>query len=425
MSVETKRQGTKVKILSNPLAPIARLPRDLQLLFWSLFLWSFGYGLYNYIWPLFLRDLNANPGEVGLVFSIGFLSLAASMIPGGILANKYELRIILVIGWALSIPVPLMYYYARNWADVIPGIVLLQASGFNIPAFNAYIAGAAGKGKTGSSFGAVWASAPLGAVFSPAIGGVLLNWISIQQIFLFTFVLFTVSTVILFWMKPQPPTRTDTRQFRIEIPRSIPEVTLLLVLTGAAVTFSMVSPFLPLFFSDVLSLAPNMIQALGSIQALGQTAFAILLGRRADKRGRGESMSLGLVIAATGLAGIVLTRNLLFAMPLIFFVGSTRASSYIAYSILATIRSGATRGGQYGFYLTLEDLGFVAGSYLGGILYAIDPALGFTVIVVSLLLLAIPAAMTSFVDRGASKQESQAMLDLRDVPTMAMPELSE
>ncbi|HYY92592.1 MAG TPA: MFS transporter, partial [Candidatus Dormibacteraeota bacterium] len=199
----------------------------------------------------------------------------------------------------------------------------------------------------------------------------------------------------------------------------------LLVLTGAAVTFSMVSPFLPLFFSDVLSLAPNMIQALGSIQALGQTAFAILLGRRADKRGRGESMSLGLVIAATGLAGIVLTRNLLFAMPLIFFVGSTRASSYIAYSILATIRSGATRGGQYGFYLTLEDLGFVAGSYLGGILYAIDPALGFTVIVVSLLLLAIPAAMTSFVDRGASKQESQAMLDLRDVPTMAMPELSE
>lgn len=413
-----------MKILSNPLAPIYRLPRDLQLLFWSLYLWSFGYGLFNYIWPLFLQDLNANPGEVGLVFSIGFLALAASMIPGGILANKYELRIILVVGWALSIPVPIMYYFARTWSDVIPGIVLLQASGFNIPAFNAYIAGAAGKGRTGSSFGAVWASAPLGFVFSPAIGGALLSWISIQQIFLFSFVLFTVSTIILFWMKPQPPNRTDTRKFRVEIPRSIPEADLLLVLTGAAVTFSMASPFHPLFFHDVLSLAPNTIQVLGSIQALGQTAFAILLGRRADKRGRGEAMSLGLVIAAAGLAGIILTRNLLFALPLVFFVGSTRASSYIAYSILATIRSGATRGGQYGFYLTLEDLGFVAGSYLGGVLYAIDPTLGFTVVVVSLLLLAIPAAITSFVDRGP-RQVTSPMLELRDVPTMATPEGSE
>lgn len=127
-----------MRILPSPLGPVQRLPRDLRLLFWSLFLWSFGYGLYNYVWPLFLRGLNANSGDVGLVFSIGFVAVAATMIPGGILANKYELRMLLIIGWALSLPVPLLYYYARTWTDVLPGIILFQISGFNLPAFNAY-----------------------------------------------------------------------------------------------------------------------------------------------------------------------------------------------------------------------------------------------------------------------------------------------
>jgi len=91
-----------------------------------------------------------------------------------------------------------------------------------------------------------------------------------------------------------------------------------------------------------------------------------------------------------------LTRNPLFAFPLVFLFGSSRASSYIAYSILAIIRSGATRAGQYGFYLTLENFGFMAGSYLGGVLYSIDPATGFFVAVLLFLVMALVAGVTSF-----------------------------
>jgi MFS family permease len=388
------------------LGPILRLPRDLQLLFWSLFLWSFGYGLYNYVWPLFLEDLNANPSEVGLVFSIGFIAIAASMIPGGILANRYELRGLLIIGWALSLPPPLMYYFAKSWTDVIPGIILLQASGFNIPAFNAYIVGASEKQRAGSSFGSVWASAPLGGVFSPAIGGVLLSWISIKQIFLISFFVFTLSTIVLFRIRKQPPHESERRRYRLEIPRSIQEASLLIFLAGAALVFSIASPFLPLFFHDVLQLNPSAIQGLGSIQALGQTAFAILLGRRADVRSRGRTIALGIIVSASGLAGIVLTKSLLFALPLVFFFGSARSSSYIAYSILATIRSGATRAGQFGFYLTLEDLGFVAGSYLGGLLYSISILDGFFVAIGLSIALALLAGITTFIKREPPNEDS-------------------
>jgi MFS family permease len=357
----------------NLLASVQALPRDLRFLFLSLFLWTFGLGLYNYIWPLYLRDLQASPSDVGLVFSIGFLALAFSMIPGGILANKYELKSLLIIGWAMSIPPPLMYYFARTWTDVIPGIVLFQVSGFNIPAFNAYIAGAADRTKSASNFGITWASAPLGVVFSPLVGSFLLNWISVRDIFILTFVFFSISTIVLFFMKTQPPLERDAESPLLEFPKSRREGSLLLYLTGAALAWSVASPFIPLYFQDALLLSPSIILLLGALQSLGATVFAILLGRRADARSQGGTMALGLLLSSTGLVGILLTRNLLFAFPMVFLIGSARAPSIVAYSILSTVRKGASRAGQFGFYLTLESLGFVFGSYLGGLLYTLTP----------------------------------------------------
>ncbi len=358
----------------NLLASVQGLPRDLRLLFLSLFLWTFGLGLYNYIWPLYLRDLQASNSAVGLVFAIGFLALALSMIPGGILANKYELKALLIVGWAMSIPPPIMYYFARTWTDVIPGIILLQVSGFNIPAFNAYIAGAAARTKSASNFGITWASAPLGIVFSPLVGSALLNWISVRDIFILTFVFFSVSTIILFFMKPQPPLESDTKSPMLEFPKSRREGALLLYLTGAALAWSIAAPFIPLYFQDALSLGPSSILLLGALQSLGAAVFAILLGRRADTKGPGGTMALGLLLSATGLIGVILTRSPLLSFPFVFLIGSARAPSLVAYSILSTVRKGASRAGQFGFYLTLESLGFVVGSLIGGSLYTQNPA---------------------------------------------------
>jgi MFS family permease len=387
----------------NLLASIQALPRDLRLLFLSLFLWTFGLGLYNYIWPLYLRDLQASPNDVGLVFAIGFLALALSMIPGGILANKYELKALLIIGWAMSIPPPLMYYFAGTWTDVIPGIILLQVSGFNVPAFNAYIAGAADKAKSASNFGITWASAPLGVVVSPLVGSVLLNWISVRGIFILTFVFFTISTIVLFPMKPQPPLENDARSPRLEFPKSRREGSLLLFLAGAALAWSVASPFIPLYFQDSLSLGSSIILILGAVQSLGAAIFAISLGRRADARSQGGTMALGLLLSATGLVGVLLTRNLLFAFPMVFLIGGARAPSLVAYFILSTVRKGASRAGQFGFYLTMESLGFVLGSYLGGRLYTIAPISIFYATSVSFAALAI-LAWLSFRSPAESSQ---------------------
>src|SRR5256884_2948426 len=261
------------------------LPRDLRLLFFSLLMWTFGLGVYNYVWSLYLIQLNASPEQVGLVSSIGFLAAAVSMIPGAILANKYDNRTLLIIGWAMSIPVPVLFYYSNSWPDVIPGLIILQLSSFNIPAMNAFIGQLGDPRRMSSAFGAVYSAFPLGLVLSPAVGSLLLGWLSIRDLFWVSLALWTVSTIILFPVKRQPPREVDSKARLLELPRSRRELTLLVFLFGSAVAISITSPsFLPLFLQNHLDLTDAQIQLLGTVQSLGIAISAVLLGRWAATR---------------------------------------------------------------------------------------------------------------------------------------------
>src|SRR5213594_3248424 len=380
------------------------LPRDLRLLFFSLLMWTFGLGVYNYVWSLYLIQLNASPEQVGLVSSIGFLAAAVSMIPGAILANKYDNRTLLIIGWAMSIPVPVLFYYSNSWPDVIPGLIILQLSSFNITAMNAFIGQLGDPRRMSSAFGSVWAAAPLGLVLSPAIGSLLLLWFSIRDLFWFTLALWTVSTIILFPLKRQPPREVDSKAPLLELPRSSRELTILAFLFGGAVAFSITSPsFLPLFLQDQLHLTDAQIQLLGTVQSLGSAVFAILLGRWAATRNPGSTIAKELMLVAGGALGIALAGSPLLVVPMVFLLGGARAPSYVAYSLLSNMREGKSRAGQFGFYLTFEQLGLVVGSFIGGFLYAINHT---SVLITTFVLFVLLAALAGFrIRRGAATSE--------------------
>ncbi len=396
------------------------LPRDLRLLFLSLFLWTFGLGLYNYVWSIYLRDLGANPSEVGLVFSIGFIAGALTMIPGGILANRYELRSLLILGWALSIPPPIMFFYASNWVEVIPGLTLLQVSAFNLPALNAYITGTADKQRISSAFGTVYSAAPLGLVVSPAVGGFLLTWFEIRELFLFAFLFFIISTILLFPVKRQPPLEADSSPAIVELPRSSRERTILVFLAGASIAFSIATPFLPLYLQDIVGLNKSQIQLLGAVQSLGAGVFAIVLGKLAVTRSQGRTMALGLVLAAAGLVGIGLTGSLILVPLMVFLFGAARAPGPIAYSILSHARKDASRAGRFGLYLTADWMGFVPGSYVGGPLYTLNPIYVLTVPAVSFL--ALGALSVVWIKKEQAPRDQSETLASQAIQTPKSPE---
>jgi MFS family permease len=371
------------------LGSVQSLPRDLRLLFLALFLWTFGLGVYNFVWPLYLTQLNANPEQVGLVASVGAVSAAVSMIPGGILASKYDAKILLILGWAGSIPCPLLFYYAGMWADVIPGIVLLQVTAFNIPAMNLFIAEWAGKTKRSTAFGAVYSAAPMGLIASPALGGLLLNWVSIRELFWVTLAFWTLSTLMLLPVKPQPPHGIDSNAKLLELPKSSLEIAILLLLFGGTAALSITTPsYLPLFLHSRYGLTDSQINLLGSFQALGSAVFTILLGRWAATRNEGSTIAKQLLLVTGGIVGILVAGSPFLLVPLVFMVGGARAPSPVAYSLLSRVRRGKSRTGQFGFYLTFEQLGFFVGALIGGFLYSRSPESVFITTAILLLLFA-------------------------------------
>ena len=378
----------------NLLSSVRILPRDLRLLFLSLFLWTFGLGIYNYVWSIYLTELHANPEQVGLVSSIGFVAAALSMIPGGVLANKFDTKALLIVGWAMSIPPAIMFYYSVTWPDVIPGLIILQLSAFNLPAMNAFIGELGDKTRIASAFGTVYSAAPMGLIFSPAVGSLLLTWLSIRDLFWVTLVLWIVSTVILFPLERQPPREKDSTAPLLELPKTRQELTILLFLTGATVAISITSPsFLPLYLHEQLSLTGSQVQLLGAVQSLGSAVFTILLGRWASTRVEGKTIARVLLPVAAGAVGISLSGSPFIIVPMVFLLGGARSPSPVAYSILSNSIRGRSRAGRFGIYLTFEQLGFVIGSFIGGLLYTWRPTSIFFATFSLFVLLAVLSAL--------------------------------
>jgi len=108
-------------------------------------------GLTIYLLPLFIRNLSATPENVGFLYSILTIASAITIIPGGYLADKYDRKKILVLAWAIWVPVPLLFAFATNWTQLPPAMFLYGIL-FSGPASSAYIVGRAQKSKMASTF---------------------------------------------------------------------------------------------------------------------------------------------------------------------------------------------------------------------------------------------------------------------------------
>src|SRR5215831_7894677 len=222
------------------------LNRNLKVMYVSFFLWTFGLGLYNYVWSLFIRGLGADSGDIGLAYAVGYVAFAATMIPGGILSNKYDLKKVLLWSWGLSIPVPIINILARSWQVATIGLVVLQLTSFGLPAYNAFIVANANPASASSAFGSSYSAAPLGLMLSPILGSLIVQWTGgLTTVFALSFVLFTVSTLVLLRLESHPP-KPEDRNLRLELPRSRRDVTILAFLASSAFAFSLAYPFLPI-----------------------------------------------------------------------------------------------------------------------------------------------------------------------------------
>jgi MFS family permease len=389
--------------------PFEAFNRDLKLLFLSNFIGAVGDGLYAYLLPLYLRGLQASSAEVGLLFSILTISTALTIIPGGFLADRFDRKKVMILGWAVWVPLPLLFSVATHWTQLIP---VMSLYGFFLcgPATSAYIMTAARRDKVTITYTTISASWWLGYVFSPGIGGYLSAAVGFQAVFFVAFILYAAAMITLFFIsgqRAQKPETTlkETRNWGAPYAKKI----ILLSLFFSVVFFllGLVRPLVVQFFQDVYRLESFQIGLLGSVVFLGSAFFSIGLGKTGDKRGQMVAAAIALLISTLSFALFVLSSNI----SLLFVASLLCGSSYMLWSLMGACVGCFTPESSRGRWISLSQM-FAASAasvapFVGGVLYESSPYLPFYIVIGVSPLLAIIALSQTFKEEKPAQTAAQ------------------
>jgi len=190
---------------------------------------------------------------LAFLFSIFILSTALTIIPGGILADRYDRKKVMVLGWLLWVPVPLMFSAATHWAQLIP-VMALYGFFLSGPATSAYVVTSARKDRVTLTYTLMSASWWIGYIFSPGLGGYLSTVVGMPTVLMMSFALYAAATIVLTFIRSQSAERpVETQKTQLNQNSSyFGRIILLSVFFGLVFFFlNLVRPLVVQFFQDV------------------------------------------------------------------------------------------------------------------------------------------------------------------------------
>lgn len=376
--------------------PFQALSRDLKILFISNLFASFGDGLAIYLLPLFIRSLGARPQDVGFLYSVLTIASAITIIPGGVLADKYDRKRILILGWALWVPVPLFFALATSWTQLPIGMFLYGVL-FSGPASSAYIVGCADQSKIASTFTLLVSAWGIGYMFAPTMAGFLAEAVGMRWVFFLTTVFYFVTMLSLTQISSQRPESAKlsaeaTPTARSVVPLERRRILYLAALFASVMFFlSLVFPLVPQFLSDVYHRDIVHIGILGSFTYFGGSTLSLIIGRIGDRHGKTASISIAMILVAIALAIFISVDN--FAA--LIFASFLRGASFPMWAFIGAtvgpIAPVASRGRWISVVQTATQVASILAPYAGGLLYARSPQTPFVLTIVASAMVALMA----------------------------------
>ncbi len=317
-------------------------------------------------------ELKADAVQLGAVFSILNLASALTIIPGGILTDKYDRKKILFFSWLVWAFAPLAYSLADRWSQLFVGAALWGASMFGAPAITAYVINSVKKESVMSATSIVSASWTMGYVFSPAIGGYLADTFSMRLVLHLSFIFSLLSTSVFLFIASQHPKKASVTQ---PSPLSVvgynkrKMVLWAGLLATIAFTLYLTRPFVVPFFQDELHLSDFQVGVLGSATWLGAALLGVFLGRIGDRWKKAGAVFVCMIFYLASVIVLILFRQLPTAALASFLMGGSFLAGTLVSSLIGSIAPEARMGRWISVPQTTGMLAAVFAPFLGGWLY--------------------------------------------------------
>jgi MFS family permease len=333
--------------------------------------------------PLYARAGGAGTGQVGLMMGAFMVVAAATAIPGGLLADRFGRRRLIVAGVAISaatsFTLPL-----RDGALFLTAVLALAGGAMAAftPAVMAYIGEVGGAEHAGRAYG--WYTTALygGLSLGPALGGFAADLVSFRFAFLASGAVLVASFALAAGGLPErrgPSLRVAGRPGPAGVKTAAPRVGVLQVAEDPMVlgcwgamfcmTFAwgVLLAFLPLYAQD-LGFSRRAIGGLFGLQALCNMGMRAPVGYLSDRLGLRAPFTTGgmLAFAAAAAAIPVLRDPVLLAMA-VGVTGLAQGVGAVATgAALGEATEPSVRGAAMGGYSMALYAGMAAGSLLVG-----------------------------------------------------------
>lgn len=378
--------------------PFKSFTRDIWLICLSNAIGAFGEGLYFWVFPLYIRQLQADYIQLGLVFSALYGVSALAPLPGGMLADRFDRKKVLILGWAPWVFAPLFYSFAQDWVQLIPGTVCWGISMIGVPALNAYvITSVKDKKNLASVLSFVWSSYSFSYIFAPTVGAFIATIIGMQWLLRLSGLLCAVATCIFLFLRSQHPRKkeaeTPKKKLHDSGERQLWRLMMIWAVFYTATTFFMTvgRTFVPTFLSEQVKLNDFYVGLFGSINFAGTTFIGIAVGRLGDKWRKQRAISVCLLLYIASMIPLLLIKEPAVIMPSAFLYGGAIVTGSIVSSYVGTIAPENKRGVWVSIPQMLSLIAAFVAPYLGGYLYAQSPVYAFLVSVIPMPILVLSA----------------------------------
>jgi MFS family permease len=340
----------------------------------------------NPVLPLYLKSIDISAAVTGTMLSVGMLGMAIGETGWGYLADRFGSRLAFITGTFLTGLSVLLFVFTQN-VPAIFGIFFLW--GFLRSAVfgpvRGYIANAAPPGKiaTYMAFSAVMlsASSSLGGLPS----GFLVSSFGYHSVFYtslgFSIIAGLVAVTCIRHKNAARPAEISEEAAEPPAPEehrfSLLSLTPMCLVTALRF-FGMGSlmTFIPLFADEKIGISVELVGVLFTVGGLANLAMSIPMGILADRLGKKNVMTAGMVVSAAAMAGTAFAGN--FGMLVLFMVLNNVGMALFSPAALGLLSDSVPRNRQstaMGFYGGVcENVGILGGSALGGVIWdAINP----------------------------------------------------
>ena len=342
---------------------------DLILLSVSLLTWGIGEGMFLIFQPIYLQQLGANTMTIAGVFGLFGLAMMVAHIPAGHLADRIGRKPLLMTAWVVGVLAALVMGFALTLPVFIVGMLLYGLTAFVTSPMNSYVTAARGKMSPVRAMTLVSAAYSLGAILGPISGGWIGARIGLRSVYLISAGVFLVSTVILFFLHPQPRDVHDPATPPESLWKNTRFISFLGIIFLVIFVMYLPQPLTPRFLQNERGLSLQSIGLLGSIGNLGNTLLALVLGQIVARSGFllaqvSVAVFSLLLWKGTGLGWYALGY---------FLLGGFRSTRSLIYAQVRPLIHPAQMGLAYGVAETASALAVMLAPLLAGVLYTQDP----------------------------------------------------